>query len=419
MKQNLIKAALGAAPPSDPNFTEYHRLYAEKFLPFANREDSLAEEARAIEKLLRIEKELKLISQFPKVRQRRIIAVGGGFSAGKSQFLSSFVRSPEITIPIGINPVTAFTTYIISEERNSIRGIAPEGGDFDISNIFSRLDHRFTESLGFNLRSIIPKVTMETPLAYPEGPRKGENIAHICFIDTPGYNAAGSHAADDRAVSRPYLEEADALLWLIGVDSNGTIPNSDLDWLEALELEEKGKQLYIIANKADGKTRGDLNMIVEKIAEELEDRSLDFAGISAFSSTDIQEYLFRKQSLFDFLGSQDRALDTSHKIFEMIADVMYDYRNALQAKIDHIYNVFDSLKELELDVVQAGDTEVDLSEGIQAIREQFNPEKPRSELAELKVIGDRMLAAAAKIIGSDTPSELDINPPPLRYRPKH
>ena len=95
MKQNLIKAALGAAPPSDPNFTEYHRLYAEKFLPFANREDSLAEEARAIEKLLRIEKELKLISQFPKVRQRRIIAVGGGFSAGKSQFLSSFVRSPE------------------------------------------------------------------------------------------------------------------------------------------------------------------------------------------------------------------------------------------------------------------------------------------------------------------------------------
>ena len=415
MKQNLIKAALGAAPISDPDFTEYHRLYAEVFLPFANRESSLAEEARSIEELLRIEKELKLISQFPKVRQRRIIAVGGGFSAGKSQFLSSFVRSLEIDIPIGINPVTAFPTYMISEEGNSIRGIAPEGGDFDISDIFSRLDHRFTESLGFNLRSIMPKVTMETPLAYPEGPRKGENIAHICFIDTPGYNAAGSYAADDRAVSLPYLEEADALLWLIGVDSNGTIPHSDLNLLEKLELGAKEKQLYIIANKADCKTRGDLKMIVEKIAEELEDRSLDFAGISAFSSTDTQEHLFHKQSLFDFLDSQDRALDTSHKIFKMIAKVMYDYRNALQATIDHIYDVFGSLKKLELDVLESGDTEVDLSEGIQAIRERFNLEKPRSELAELKVIGGRMLAAAAKIMGSGTPSELDIDP---HYRPK-
>ena len=173
MKQNLIKAALGAAPISDPDFTEYHRLYAEVFLPFANRKDSLAGEARAIEELLRIEEELKLISQLPKVRQRRIIAVGGGFSAGKSQFLSSFVRSPEITIPIGINPVTAFPTYIISEEGNSIRGIAPEGGDFDISDMFSRLDHRFTESLGFNLRSIMPKVTIGDSTRVSGGPQEG------------------------------------------------------------------------------------------------------------------------------------------------------------------------------------------------------------------------------------------------------
>ena len=60
-----------------------------------------------------------------------------------------------------------------------------------------------------------------------------------------------------------------------------------------------------------------------------------------------QEHLFHKRSLFDFLGSQDRALDTSHKIFKMIAGVMYDYRNALQATIDHIYDVFGSLKKLK------------------------------------------------------------------------
>lgn len=415
VKQQLIKDALGAAPISDPDFIEYQRIYNRVFLPFANKEDCLATEAQAIEELLRIEKELELISQFPKVRQRRIIAVGGGFSAGKSQFLSSFVQNPRIKLPIGINPVTAFPTYIISEESNSIRGIASNGGDFDISGIFSRLDHEFIESLGFNLREIMPNVTMETLLAYPEGSGQGKNIGHICFIDTPGYNAASSHAAEDRAVSLPYLEEADTLIWLIGVDSNGTIPNSDLNLLEELELGEKGKQLYIIANKADCKTRGDLKMIVEKIAEELEDRFLDFIGISAFSSTDKQEYLFHKQSLFDFLGSQDRELDTSHKIFGMISKVMYDYRDALQEEIDHIHHVFGSLKGLELDVLESGETEVDLSEGIQAIREKFNPEKPKKELDELKKVGNQMLAAAAKIMGSGTPPELDIDP---RYRAK-
>ena len=415
IKQNLIKEALGAEPISDDDFINYRKLYKCEFLPFANKENSLAEEAQAIDELLRIEKELELISQFPKVKQRRIIAVGGGFSAGKSQFLGSFVSDSQIKLPIGINPVTAFPTYILSEkDEGEINGIADNGGVFDIKSIFSRLDHAFIESLGFNLRKIMPYVTMETPLVYPAGPRKGENIANICFIDTPGYNAASSHAAQDRDVSLPYLEEADSLLWLIGLDSNGTIPNSDLKLLKSLKLEEKGKTLYIIANKADCKPHSDLEKIVEEIAEELEDRDLDFAGISAFSSIDKQESLFHKESLFDFLGSQDQTLDTSHKIFEMIAQVMYNYRDALQKEIDHIHHVFVSLASLEIDTLMNNEDDANLSEGFQTVRERFNPEKPKKELAELKKIGNKMLSAAAKVMKSNKPPELEINP---RYRP--
>ena len=308
-KQKLVQEALSAAPISDKSYVEYRRIYQEEFLPFANEEDSLAEEAQAIEDLRKVEKELELISQFKAIKQRRIVAVGGGFSAGKSQFLSSFVQSQEINLPIGINPVTAFPTYIISESGNTIHGFATNGGIFDIRDLFGELDHEFIDSLGFNLRKIMPNVAMETPLAYPEGQRKGQNVEHICFIDTPGYNAASSHAAEDRDVSLPYLEEADVLLWLIGLDANGTIPNTDLNLLEDLELQEKGKKLYIIGHKADCKGPGDRELILAKMAEELQDRDIAFEGISAFSSVEQREYYFLQKSLFDFLGEQDRELE--------------------------------------------------------------------------------------------------------------
>ena len=62
------------------------------FLEFANNEDTVANEAELFLDLQHIEKELELISAYPDLHVKTLIAVGGGFSAGKSEFISSFIK---------------------------------------------------------------------------------------------------------------------------------------------------------------------------------------------------------------------------------------------------------------------------------------------------------------------------------------
>ena len=74
----------------------------------------------------------------------------------------------------------------------------------------------------------------------------GTNIdyEHICFIDTPGYNPSDFHdgfTSEDVLTAKEFLNNASTFLWLIGADSNGTIPASDLDFLCNLDLEGKKK----------------------------------------------------------------------------------------------------------------------------------------------------------------------------------
>ena len=59
------------------------------------------------------------------------------------------------------------------------------------------------------------------------------------FIDTPGYNpAGGGHTSHDLQVAKEFLEKASALLWVVSA-TNGTLPQSDIDFLQKLELEHK------------------------------------------------------------------------------------------------------------------------------------------------------------------------------------
>ena len=67
----------------------------------------MANEAEAILKLQSIEKELELITIYPNLYQKSVIAIGGGFSSGKSSFINSLIIDKKVKLPEGINPTTA------------------------------------------------------------------------------------------------------------------------------------------------------------------------------------------------------------------------------------------------------------------------------------------------------------------------
>ncbi len=275
-KHDLISNILSADPEFNEALGKFRHVLNNEFMNFANDESSLAEEAKAIMIMKGVEKELELTASFPDIYNKNIIAIGGGFSSGKSAFVNSLFQESNIKLPIGIEPVTAIPTYIISGDGDVVKGYSKNGGVIDISvELYGKLSHGFVKSFRFNLKDIMPFMAIETRI---------HNIENICFIDTPGYNPSvtDGFTSEDEKTAAEYLEQAHALIWMIGLDSVGTIPASDLKFLEGLDLENK--RLYVIANKADLRSVDDLEDILDEIEESLNDYDIEYAGISAFSA---------------------------------------------------------------------------------------------------------------------------------------
>ena len=244
IKQKLISKLLGTSSQND-GLLQFRTILNNDFLAFANDENSVANEAEMILKLQEIEKELELISSHPNLHSKHLVAVGGGFSSGKSEFISSFIES-DIKLPIGVVPTTAIPSYVMHENTNRFIGCTNRGGIVDLeevdNNFQARLSHEFIKSFGFNLKNIMPFMVLGTQIKYED----------ICFVDTPGYNPATTSdgfTGEDMHTASEFLDNANSLLWLIGADANGTIPASDLEFLSNLNLEEK--KILIVYNKAD------------------------------------------------------------------------------------------------------------------------------------------------------------------------
>ena len=386
-RYDLVSRILSVESEGNESLQEFSRLFHKDFIDFANKESSLAEEAAAVLKLQDIEKELILINNFPLVYGKNILAVGGGFSSGKSAFLNQMFKDKEASLPIGIQPVTAIPAYVAMDDRNFIKGYSRNGGGIDIDKkLYSQLSHNYIKSFPFNLKKIMPFIAMGTPWG---GDFK--ELKHICFIDTPGYNPAAIEGStqEDRETAMEYLKRANSLIWLIGMDANGTIPDSDLDFLEDPILAQK--KLYIILSKADLKPESDLKEIMKNIAEILEKEGIPYEGISAYSSAKKKEYGHRKQSLFTFLKTQNNLIRVEKKILEDIGSVMEMYIKATKENISRIKKIKSSLKSLELDILEMdADDDEKTTDRIEEIKRMFDPKTLEQSLEKAKDIHKSM-----------------------------
>lgn len=336
LKDKLISSLLKANYIHE-GVKEYLEVLKNDFMEFANKESSLKEEAAALLILMNIGDKLKEISSYPEFYNKKIIAVGGGFSSGKSEFISSLFRNDTVKLPVGIKPTTAIPTYVMNSDNIALLGASPEGEMIDLlkidPNIYKKLSHDFIRSFGFNLKDIMPYMVLTNKLSYK----------HICFVDTPGYNPSSSeqlHTDEDRQTADNFIKEAGALIWLIPVTS-GTIPQSDLEFLDEVTSEEQ--PLYIVLNKCDQRPLSDIENIMEEIATALDDYGIEYQGISAYSSKKQQEYSYFNKSLKAFLIEQDFATNRAQEIYESLNLVNDMYKEAIQADIRKNQEVKDQL----------------------------------------------------------------------------
>ncbi len=396
LRQSLT-AQLLAATNQNPGVLKYFSVLEEKYLPFANEEDALEDEAAALLELQAIGDELKVVGAYPEFYKKRAVAIAGGFSAGKSEFISSLFQNASVRLPIGIEPTTAIPTYALNGEIGSLIGCNQNGGVIDLlkidPNFQQRLSHNFIRSFGFNLKTILPFIFLTTPL----------NYQHLCFIDTPGYNPSDvldGHTSEDVKTAEEFVRNAEALLWIVGLDSNGTISKSDLDFLEEVHYGIQ-KPLYVILNKADLRPFDQLQDIMDEIVDTLSDYGIEIQGISAYSSTRKKEYLFQKQSLFDFLEALDKPSDNHALLLKRLHTVDEKYQYAILRSMKEEQQISKALRSLETDLLKEGldNMEADFYTKIQKINTLFVSKKKQDMLKKLESVFAELEQAINEVFG--------------------
>ena len=233
---------------------------------------------------------------YDKLIGKNVIALGGGFSSGKSSFLNALMGKR--VLPADIDPSTSVPTYIVSGEKHNVMGInvfdskvSMQPKDIrKIAHGFGEVEDDDDEKItnAVTLGHVLENIFFSTPL------HKYENIA---FLDTPGYSKPDSEkysVKTDEQISRGQLNSSNYILWFIQADA-GTITEEDIKFIRTLR-EDIPK--LIIVNKADKKNLVDLQDIISKIKSNLDIKGIRYVDVFAFTSkvdqvTDskLQEYI--------------------------------------------------------------------------------------------------------------------------------
>jgi GTP-binding protein EngB required for normal cell division len=321
----LISKLHDAKPEPNPGVREFNRLLADDYLRFADAESSLAAEAKSLMMLQSVAGELEMLARFPDIHRRRIVGIVGGFSAGKSSFINSFIEDADVRLAEGIVPVTVIPSYVIPSDRSVIEACAASGGKIDLDpSFYATLSHDLVRSIGFDLSDLMPLIFVRTQL-------NPELFEHLCLIDTPGYNAGhgvSEGGARDRHQASNLAHRADELVWMIGIDVNGVIPESDMAFI--CEIGH-GRPIYVVLNKSDQRSKEDIAEIMDAVSLALDLRGIDVAGISAYSAASKRELAFTGLSLHDFLRKANVPGDAGSSLVNRVHDVFDMYDEALDS----------------------------------------------------------------------------------------
>ncbi len=345
-RYDLIAHILNAKMENE-GLEEYQQILNNEFLEFASGVDSLKEKEIALLMLQEIKKELQWVAGYPSLFQKTMVAVGGGFSAGKSTFLNNLLGL-KLKLPEDMNPTTAIPTYCLKGKKEVLMGFSQNGGMVELPHL--AFDHQFLKSLGFNLKEIMPFMLLSAPSVPFE---------FLCFIDTPGYNPGNQgYTGGDKEASKESLKHAKHILWLVSCERGG-IESGDLEFLQEL-YEEEGKQVFIVLSRADMRTKSQLEVVATKIRGTLKDNGIEFLGICAYSAIRYQEYkeFSEKSKVFnsleEFLMKLNQRSEKQNEILGYLYEVHSMYERAIQQDANRFKRYQKALHSVKLDLMQKG-----------------------------------------------------------------
>ena len=324
---------------------------------------------------------------FQELIGKNVVALGGGFSSGKSSFLNAMLGDAKI-LPTSIKPSTSVPAYVIKGKEDSASAINTFSAkiklDFDDIRAIA---HGFGKKSGgeITLGHLLRSLFIATPVQpYP----------NIAFLDTPGYSKpdnANYSAKTDEKIAHSQLNNSDYILWFISADA-GTIKDEDLNFLARLD---KTIPKLIILNKIDKvPDKNSLDEMKTQTATRLDVKGIRYEGILTYTRKDNAE-CDRKQ-IKEYLQKLDHGrteYDFAYKFKELFTACKDYYGNMLDeskrqlSKLNHVRTLTDN-EEIndalfDLSAKTKGNI-ADLQEArdrLQAIQQEF--------FTEIKAVADK------------------------------
>ena len=236
---------------------------------------------------------------YDKLIGKNVVALGGGFSSGKSTFLNSMMDC-EI-LPSAITPSTSVPAYLIYGDKEEVYAIntfeskiAMQTEDVMLlSHGFGRNDSSEQE---ITLGHLLSNMFISTP---------NQRFRNLVMLDTPGYSkaeTAGYSARTDAKIAHTQLNSANFILWFVQADE-GTVKDSDIKFIKS--LHETIPKL-IIVNKADNVQPDEICKDKKKIKDTLNMKGIKYVDVLTYSSEFPEDY--QRDEIIEYLEQWNKSV---------------------------------------------------------------------------------------------------------------
>lgn len=214
---------------------------------------------------------LREFCAYPQLAQKRVIAFGGPFSAGKSSLINALIGEKRLVVEV--DPTTALPTYLLQGEADAIHALNVHRLRVPLTEEeLASLTHDETDRYGSQVARALRAAFIM---------RRGFPWAHLALLDTPGYS--GQAQAGDRTdadIARAQLNSAHAIVWVTSV-KQGDISQDDLDFLATLDRDIP---VVVAVSRADQLDEASCAAVIARMRATLQARNLPVLDVLPVSS---------------------------------------------------------------------------------------------------------------------------------------
>ena len=319
--RDAIEYAAKVQKVKDIVFDQYIQLKYKYFNDENGFEDKIKEVRKNINRWCNLQQKTWL-------KNKKVIAFIGEFSAGKTSIVNRILSQDDPNcpkLPVSSKATTAIATYI-SYGATFLSQFTDQNGNLKQieKSMFERVNKDILSQV--NVGSIIRHFVIKY---------NNENLKGLSILDTPGFSSSDK---EDQNRTLDVINEADALFWVMDANS-GEINRTSL---QIIKDNIDNLPLYVIINKADTKSSGELDKLEKHICQTMNREEIKVQGYLRFSKEadsevlmDVVKRLPKIRIGFDIVGiclDLQRAINESSSIIDSLKSEI----NICQDKMDKL-----------------------------------------------------------------------------------